>query len=118
MIEIPKCSCGCDKPVARSGRTGPAPKYATPNCRLRAHRRRQFQDLQSLPDQPAPVTVKVSGQKIDEQIARSILETQSVGFALQRLGLQARPELAWRCTKLGNTIVETLQELFPEQRRK
>jgi len=45
------------------------------------------------------------------------LEATMIGNALLRLGLQARPELAWRCSKLGDTITSAINELFPTERQ-
>ena len=118
MVEMRKCACGCGQQLARRGRSGPAPMYASTACRMRAMRtRRATAELERLPDQVAAMPVGVNSGTIDDQVARSLLEARAVGFALQRLGAQARPELAWRCTKLGNAIVSALAENFPAAER-
>lgn len=117
MNEMPKCACGCGQPVARAGKTGRSRLYASSNCRLRAHRRRhQVAELERIPELAAG-PIRVSAAPVDDQVARSVLEAQSVGYALQRLGTQARPELAWRCSKLGNSIVAAVAASFPETER-
>lgn len=62
-------------------------------------------------------SVRVAGVRADEQVARSVLEARAVGFAFTRLGVQARPELAWRCEKLGTAILSALADVFPETER-
>ena len=118
MVELPKCACGCGEPAVRSGKTGPAPMYASKACRMRALRkRRATAELEALPEVVRSAPVSVQNVPIDEQVARSIMEARMTGYALQRLGTQARPELAWRCTKLGDSIVEALRSTFPETER-
>lgn len=85
---------------------------------MRASRRRHAPGFEPFPDQAPPVEVKIVEEKLDDQIARSILEARTIGFALQRLGNLARPELAWRCTKLGTLIITELAELFPDKDRR
>lgn len=113
--EVSKCACGCGEQVARRGARGPAPQYASPTCRKRAERRRRVvHELTPWADvvaaSPAPPVATPS----DEQVARAILEARAVGFALLRLGTEARPELAWRCTKLGEQIVAAVTDIFEE----
>lgn len=117
MVELPKCECGCGETLARTGRSGPAPRYSSVACRKRASRKRLAPSFESFPGLVAPQPIQVISQKIDDQIAQALLQTRSVGFALQRLGREARPELGWRCTKLGDHIVAGLLELFPDPER-
>lgn len=79
--------------------------------------RRATAELVALPDRLAAMPVGVNSGTIDDQVARSLLEVRATGFALQRLGAQARPELAWRCTKLGDAIMYALADTFPEIER-
>lgn len=114
-IDVPRCACGCGAALVRAGRRGPAPQYATANCRKRAERRRrQIAVLNASVGSPLPV-VEVPlppMSAVDDQVARALLDARGVGFALQRLGAHARPELAWRCTKLGDTIVAAISDAF------
>lgn len=73
--------------------------------------------METFPGLLAPVPVRIASQDLEEQIARSILEAKAVGFALTRLGAMARPELSWRCTKLGECILTALSETFPDNER-
>lgn len=83
---------------------------------MRASRRRRSPGIETYPNQIPPVEVRVVVEKLEDQIARSILEARSIGFAFQRLGSLARPELAWRCTNLGDAIISALAETFPDER--
>lgn len=117
MNEVPKCACGCGQSIA-AAKTGRPRVYASSACRLRAHRSRiVVAHLESLPDAVMSAPVGVAQTSTDEQIARAVLDARAVGFALQRLGTQARPELAWRCTKAGNAIIASLQSNFPNSER-
>lgn len=51
----------------------------------------------------------------DEQVQRAILELRACAFALLRLGAESRPELAWRCTILGQSIISNLKDTFGEE---
>lgn len=106
----PKCACGCGEILVRRGRSGPAPQYATALCRKRAERQRKSGiDLDLVVHADPQPTIHVP---VDEQIARAILEARTIGFAFTRLGTKARPELAWRCTKVGEAIIDALGESF------
>lgn len=112
MAVSPMCACGCGVVVMRRGRTGPAPAYASEHCRVRAFRQRQANAV--IVPEVKPVTVRTSGESLDDQVARAILEVRAAGFALQRLGISTRPELAWRCSKLGDAILAALSDSFGE----
>lgn len=58
----------------------------------------------------APVTVL--GRSTDEQVQHGLVEARAVAFAFLRLGATARPELAWRCTRLGQAIEQALDDTF------
>jgi hypothetical protein len=124
MVEIRKCACGCGAETGRKSKTGRLPLYASGACRVRALRRRRAlenlglsEELQSIPDLATPERVVVSSSSADEQLARSILEARSIGYAFVRLGATARPELGWRASKTGNAILSALAEFFPNSER-
>lgn len=100
--------------ITRVGRRGPAPQYASATCRKRAERRRRLHrsDLEpwGAPPPSPPSTAKQTSA--DEQVARALLEARTVGFALVRLGTEARPELAWRCTKVGQALLASIADTF------
>lgn len=115
MVELPTCACGCGAKLERKGKTGPPPQYATKACRMRALRlRNQSIELVPLPDVIRDAPVSVGRHSVNDQIARAVLEARAVGFALQRLGSLARPDLSWRCTRVGQAIEQALSEAFGE----
>lgn len=56
--------------------------------------------------------VAVSSKPVQQQIERGLLEARAIGFAFQRLGTMARPDLAWRCDRLGKAIISAIQDTF------
>ena len=98
------------------GRRGPARVYATPACRKRAERRRRS-EVEYLPADVPIEPVRLSAVATDVQIERALIEARAVAFALLRLGAEARPELGWRCTRLGTAIVDGMAANFPELER-
>lgn len=115
MVSIPKCACGCGQQVGSKPLRGPAPVYASAACRKRAMRRRNATaELTPLPDRPEPLIEPASFGSVDEQVARAVMETRAIAFALTRLGTLARPEFAWRCAKLGEAIETELNRAFGE----
>lgn len=92
--------------------------YCSNVCRVKSQRRRRaIAEFEALPDSVAAVPVTTKQVSFDEQVAQALIEARAAGFAMQRLGTQARPELAWRCTNLGNAIVEAIRSTFPEIER-
>lgn len=82
---------------------------------MRALRNRRLSDeLTPLPDiiRDAPVIV-VTGN-IEDQVHRAVIEARALGFAFSRLGRQARPELAWRCARLGELLIQGIEDNFGE----
>ena len=109
------CACGCGAQLTR-GKRGPARVYATAACRKRAERRRRS-EVEFLSLDVAIETVRLSTVSTDVQVERALLEARAVAFALLRLGAEARPELGWRCAKLGSAIVDGMASTFPELER-
>lgn len=108
---LPRCACGCGAIITRSGRTGPMPQYAGPACRKRAERRRRAAAVE-LPARAMAAPVGPPNTPVDDQVERALMEARSIGFAFTRLGGLARPEIAWRCTKLGHAITDAIGEHF------
>ena len=110
-----KCACGCGQPVVKTAKTGRSKTYATPACRKRALRIRKQRDaLVPLPDVIRNAPVTISGATIEQQVQRAIVEAKSIGFAFQRLGRTARPELAARCARVGEVLIESIKSNFGE----
>lgn len=80
---------------------------------MRALRNRRLSDeLVPLPDVIRNAPVRLSGRSTDDQVQSALVELRSIGFALLRLGVVARPDLAWRCTRLGEAVESALEETF------
>lgn len=113
-LDLPKCACGCGAAVVRTGKRGRAPRYASAACRKRAERSRRADSytIERLPDLADAPPIQVAARSSDEQVQRAILEARAVGFAFLRLGTVARPELAWRCARVGQSIVDVVGDTF------
>lgn len=118
LVPVKVCACGCGAPVKRSGARGPAPVYAGPACRKRAQRSRlaasEFVPAGVLEVIPGGLTSDRASASADDQVARAILEARAVAFAFIRLGVEARPELAWRCASFGERVLAELAQYFGE----
>ena len=53
---------------------------------------------------PAPVAA------VDEQVARAFVEAKSLAGVFARLGADARPALAWRCTHVAQALSTAINE--------
>jgi hypothetical protein len=60
--------------------------------------------LPDLSDAPAPDP--------DEQAVLTLLELRTLAGVCLRLGIEARPQLAWRFGRLGDGIVTLMNDLF------
>lgn len=56
--------------------------------------------------------IESSGLPSDDQVQNAILEARTIAFAFSRLGREARPEFAWRCSNVGAAIIEILEKHF------
>jgi len=114
-LEILQCEW-CGRGIQR-GQRGPAPRYCQATCRVAAHRARRATaairaELQAdgashepvVHAHPAPVAA------VDEQIARAFAEAQSLAGIFARLGADARPALAWRCTHVAQALSTAINE--------
>lgn len=106
------CACGCGEPVVRSGKSGPAPIYASKACRMRALRHRRATAEMVPVDMEHVAHVGIASKPVQQQIERGLLEARAIGFAFQRLGTVARPDMAWRCDRLGKAIIAAIQDTF------
>lgn len=88
--------------------------YCSDACRMRLQRRRGsgLPDDRFVPVESPNASVSVPRSSSDAQVERAILEARAVMFALLRLGVEARPELAWRCQRLGEALKEALDDTF------
>lgn len=87
-------------------------RFCSTTCRVRAHRaREQAAAYASMPGD-VPIVLPPAPTP-DDQVARALLEAQVIGYTFGRLGVEARPSLAWRCARLSNAILDGLAETFP-----
>ena len=63
-----------------------------------------------LVSEPAPGT---SSSK-DDEVAHAILEAKVLAGAFFRLGREARPQFAWRCTEVAKALASVLESVFGE----
>mgnify|MGYP007112156791 CR=1 FL=1 len=50
----------------------------------------------------------------DEQVARAYVEAKSLASVFARLGAEARPSLAWRCTRVSQALTTVIHETLGE----
>lgn len=82
---------------------------------MRALRLRRATDqLVPLPDIIRNAKVIVPSAPIDDQVQRAVTEARTIAFTLLRLSRHARPEFAWRCQRVGEQLVQALEESFGE----
>lgn len=118
-LEILRCEwCGRE---IRRGRRGPAPRYCQASCRVAAHRARRATALVRAELQAAGATHEPvvhadppPMSSADEQVARAFVEAKSLAGVFARLGSQARPALAWRCTHVAQALTTAIHETLGE----
>ena len=67
--------------------------------------------LESIGDERGVLPV---GAQPNEQVARAVLEARGLAAVLQRLGREARLQLAWRCEGVGSALDQALARYFEE----
>jgi len=118
-LEILRCEwCGRE---VRRGRRGPAPRYCQASCRVAAHRARRATaairvELQAAGATHEPVVHAdpPPASSADEQVARAFVEAKSLAGVFARLGSEARPALAWRCTHVAQALTTAIHETLGE----
>ena len=114
-VAILRCEwCGRE---TKRGRRGPAPRYCQAACRVAAHRARcttaairaemQANGATYEPVVHADPPPQVS---VDEDVARAFVEAKSLASVFASLGSQARPALAWRCTRVSQALTTAIHE--------
>ena len=114
-LEILRCEwCGRD---IRRGSRGPAPRYCQASCRVAAHRARRATaairtELQAAGATHEPVVHADPPPRasVDEEVARAFVEAKSLAGVFARLGSQARPQIAWRCTRVAQALSAAINE--------
>ena len=114
-LEILLCEW-CGREIQRGSR-GPAPRYCNAACRKAASRARrtaavvraEFQ-ADGAPLEPVVHAHPAPVAAIDEQVARAFVEAKSLAGVFARLGSDARPALAWRCTHVAQALSSAINE--------
>ena len=115
-LDTRRCLCGA--PLPPGGPRGPRRLYCSSRCRNAASRARRA-GFAALPDPPAagePVEaflVHGSEAPPDDQVLGAVHELVLLAAAFRRLAREARPQFAWRCEKLADTLDAGLRDLFP-----
>ena len=96
---------------------GPSPRYCNAACRMKASRARRAAaavcaELQAEGAPPGPVVHAHPAPRAstDEQVARAFLEAKSLASVFARLGVDARPALAWRCAHVAEALAAAIEE--------
>ena len=108
----------CHQPLPARRRRGPAPSYCSRACRQAAYRARQLQQVRLEPLGLAAQTILPAAPpaSTDSQVLQALVEGRSIGGAFIVLGRESRVEFAWRCTKIGEAILDAMDRYFPEIR--
>jgi hypothetical protein len=115
-LEILLCEW-CGREVRRRGSRGPTPRYCQSACRVAAHRARRAtaavrMEMQAEAGSLEPVVHADPPPQTsaDEQVARAYVEAKSLASVFARLGAEARPSLAWRCTRVSQALTTAINE--------
>ena len=92
--------------------------YCSPRCRQAAYidRRRQQAQIGALGISDRMLTSAIAPASTDSQVAQAIAEGRSTAGAFIRLSREARVEFAWRCSKVGEAMLDAMDRYFPEVR--
>ena len=95
--------------------TGRPRMYCSIRCKQAAWRRSQSLARLVPVDRSKTIAATLpASAHPDDQVARAIFEARGIGAAFLRLGREARPQLAWRCEKVGDAITAALHAYFEE----
>lgn len=118
--DIPLCAW-CSTPLPPAKKTGRPRRYCNETCRLTAFRHKQlvaaFDGAPIEPLSNRSAAAPAPGVNTDEQVARAVLEAKNLAGAFHRLGLEARPQFAWRASGMAQAIQSALVEFFEEALR-
>jgi len=114
-LEILLCEW-CGRGLRRQAR-GPAPRYCNSTCRQAASRARRAEravraelEREGAPLEPVVHAHPAPVAATDEQVARAFLEAKTLAGTFTRLGSDARPALAWRCTRVAQALTSVIHE--------
>ena len=102
----------CNGQLPPRQRTGRPRRYCSNACRQSAHRAKTgYIDWATSVDVPLP-DLSAPVPDTDEQAVRTLLEMRTLAGVCLRLGIEARPQFAWRFARLGEGIVALMNDLF------
>lgn len=121
----------CGEVLPPRGKSGPARRYCSGRCRQAALRDRQSAiewdawqnanadvDLSKLTVaavEPLPALLaEIDSAPPEDQLARAVLETKTLAETYHRLGHETGPNLAWRATRMGDTLTAALRRYFQQ----
>ena len=118
-LEILLCEW-CGMKIHR-GSHGPPPRYCDAACRMKASRARRaaaavLAELQAegAPRGPVVHAHPAPRASTDEEVARAYMEAKSLAGVFARLGVDARPALAWRCARVAQALTAAIKETLGE----
>ena len=81
-------------------------------CRARRAAATVLTEFQAEGAPPGPVVHAHPAPRAstDEQVARAFLEAKALAGVFARLGVDARPALAWRCTHVAEALTSAINE--------
>jgi hypothetical protein len=111
LCEGPYCANRMTQPKASRCR-----RFCSPACRQAAYRRRRneivWEPLDGAGVEPVVAITPESTPRPDDAVAGAIIEARTLAGAFTNLGRCARPQFAWRCTKMGEAIHSALDDYF------
>jgi hypothetical protein len=103
----------CNGRLPPRQRIGRPRRYCSDACRQSAHRAKtDYIDWATSADVPLPDLSAAPLPDTDEQAVRTLLEVRTLAGVCMRLGVEARPQLAWRFARLGDGINSLIEDLF------
>jgi hypothetical protein len=103
----------CDGRLPPRQPRGRPRRYCSNACRQSAHRAKTgYIDWATSADVPLPDLSGPPASDTDEQAVLTLLEIRTLASVCLRLGVEARPKLAWRFCRLGKGIAALLDDLF------
>jgi hypothetical protein len=114
-LEILLCEW-CGREIHRGAR-GPAPRYCNAACRKAASRARRTSAIvraellaEGAELEPFVHAHPAPKAATDEQVARAFVEAKTLAGVFARLGVDARPALAWRCSRVAQALDSAINE--------
>jgi hypothetical protein len=102
----------CNGQLPPRQRIGRPRRYCSDACRQSAHRAKTgYIDWATSAEEPLP-DLSPPVPDTDEQAVRTLLEMRTLAGVCLRLGVESRPQFAWRFAHLGEGIVALMDDLF------